>query len=92
MGAKDYVKPTENIETQYRDSGGAPSRECANITAGVGVLTPYARALYVGTTGNVVIETPRGEVVTFTAVPGGTILPTWAAKVTTGTDIVAFYG
>ncbi len=91
----DDVKPTENKETQYAESGGAPSRECENITPGATELSPWARALWVGVSGDVTIETPRGETVLFTAVAAGTILPTWASKVTgatTASNIVAFYG
>ncbi len=93
----DDVKPTENKETQYAESGGAPSRECENITPNDATeLVPWARSLWVGVSGDVTIETPRGVSVLFTAVAAGTILPTWASKVLdTGTDasnIVAFYG
>lgn len=93
----DHVKPTENKETQYDDSGGAPSRECDNIVPSDSAeLVPWARALWVGVSGDVTIETPRGELVLFTAVAAGTIIPTWAAKVmdtdTDASNIVAFYG
>ena len=33
------------------------------------------RALYVGTSGDVTVEMAGGQVLTFTGVPGGTILP-----------------
>lgn len=52
------------------------------------------RALYVGGTGDVVIKPVTGPSVTFTAVPGGTILPVRCTKVlaaTTATAIVALY-
>ena len=43
-------------------------------------------AIYVGTTGNVAIETPAGDTVTFTSVPVG-VLPVCAVKVlATGTS------
>lgn len=57
-------------------------------------LTPYARALYVGTTGNIALVTAGGDPVTFTAVPVG-ILPVRCKIVkstgTTASNIVALY-
>ena len=53
------------------------------------------RALYIGGTGNVVLQMPnREEVVTFNNVLAGTILPVSARRVmaaTTATNIVALY-
>ena len=53
------------------------------------------RALYVGGAGNVVLQMPgRSEIVTFSSVPAGTILPVSARRVmgaTTATSIVALY-
>ena len=47
---------------------------------------------YVGVAGNVVVETPAGDTVTFTAVQVGSIIPVCAVKVlasgTTATNIV----
>ena len=58
-------------------------------------LTKYARALYVGGTGNVTCLCRDESVVTFTAVPAGTILPIRVQRVnstgTTATSIVAIY-
>lgn len=58
-------------------------------------LSVYARGLYVGGAGNVKLTTSEGSVVTFTAVPAGTILPCSAKLVwstgTTATSIVALY-
>ena len=53
----------------------------------------FARSLYIGGAGDVVVETRAGSVVTFAAVPAGTILPIRCVKVraaTTATNIVAF--
>ena len=53
------------------------------------------RALYVGTTGNVVLQMPgRSETVTFSNVPAGTFMPVSARRVmvaTTATNLVALY-
>lgn len=49
--------------------------------------------LYIGTTGDVVVETESAKAVTFTAVPAGGILPIAARKVkaaTTASNIVGF--
>ena len=52
-----------------------------------------AMALYIGVTGNVAVVTPFGDVVTFTGVPSGSILPVKCRRVnatnTTATAIVA---
>lgn len=54
-----------------------------------------ARALYIGSGGNVKIKTPGGKIVPFANVPSGFILPMNAKIVydtdTTATDIVAIY-
>jgi hypothetical protein len=53
------------------------------------------RALYVGGTGNVVLQMPgRSETVTFSSVPAGTFMPVSARRVmaaTTATSIVALF-
>ena len=54
-----------------------------------------ARALYVGTAGNVVAVTSDGVAVTFTGVQGGSILPIYCLRVnstsTTASNIVALF-
>lgn len=58
-------------------------------------LANYARGLYVGGTGNVVVQMAGNEnTVTFSAVPAGSILPICVSQVraaTTATLIVALY-
>ena len=57
-------------------------------------LAAVARALYVGTTGNVRLTTHSGRTVTFTSVPVG-ILPVGASRVwstgTTASNIIALW-
>lgn len=54
-----------------------------------------ARALYVGTGGNVAVTTVEGEVVTFPNVNGGSLLPIQCTKVmasnTTASNIVRIW-
>ncbi len=51
--------------------------------------------VWVGGTGNVVVITSRGDTVTFTGVPAGTLLPVAVRQVkstlTTATNMVALY-
>lgn len=58
-------------------------------------LSHVARALYIGGTGNIKIDTPNGDTVTFNNVAAGTLLPVRADRVystgTTATDIVALF-
>ncbi len=75
--------------------GTNPADGAASVTPNDGAdLAFVARALYVGGTGNIKIDTPNGDTVTFNAVPVG-ILPVRANKVystgTTATNIVALY-
>lgn len=58
-------------------------------------LSSIARALYIGTSGNVVAVMPDDAAVTFKNVSAGTILPVRAKRVnsssTTAADIVALF-
>lgn len=58
-------------------------------------LTPAARALYVGTGGDLTIINGRGNAVTFVGVPSGSFLPVQTIRVNaTGTaaeDIIALF-
>ena len=53
------------------------------------------RAIYVGTGGNIAVVTAAGDVVTFSNVPTGTILPVRATRVnstnTTASNLVGMY-
>ena len=57
-------------------------------------FTVMARALYVGTTGNVVVVTRGGTTLTFSSVPAGMIIPIRCSRVnstnTTASNIVGF--
>ena len=69
--------------------------------SGAAAVTPSdgtelnCRALYVGTSGNVVVQMPnRDTAITFSGVLGGTILPVSVRRVmaaTTASNIVALY-
>jgi hypothetical protein len=56
-------------------------------------LTRDAGGIYVGVTGNVVLDTSKGTTLTFVAVPAGTILPIDTRRVratgTTATSLIA---
>ncbi len=60
----------------------------------VSTTTPF-RALYVGVTGNVSVLTLSGAVLTFVAVPAGSVLPVSGSRVnatlTTATSILALW-
>lgn len=77
--------PTNDISSA---SGAVP----VDVSGGDQVVS--CRALYIGGTGDVTVDTPHSTNVTFSAVPVG-ILPVQATKVyqtgTSATDIVALY-
>lgn len=58
-------------------------------------LTGVTRAVYVGGTGNITAVMSNGDVVLFTAVPVGTVLPIRCTRInttaTTATALVAMY-
>lgn len=58
-------------------------------------LIHVSRGIYVGVTGNIKIKTLKGSIVTFVAVPAGTILPVRARQVfvtgTTSSSLIALW-
>jgi len=74
----------------------APAVGAAVVTPNDSVDLPRfpARALYIGVTGNLVVDTAEGQTITFTAVPVG-IFPVSVRRVratsTTASNIVALY-
>lgn len=72
----------------------SPSGNAAAVTPGATELANTARALYVGTEGNVVVTMLSGDDVTFASVPAGMILPIRVTHVlagTTASNIVAIW-
>lgn len=83
--------------TSFRVPGlSSPAAYAAAVTPSDTVdLTSEARALFVGTGGNVRVLTVGGDTVTFNAVPAGTTLPVRVKRVyatsTTASNIVALW-
>ena len=86
---------------QYRPIGPYQNAVAVTTSDTVNIAPPAtldanepARALYIGTTGNLVVITAGGDTVTFNAVPVG-ILPVSVTRVkatsTTASNIVALY-
>ena len=76
--------------------GSIPAEDAGAVTPSDSTnLTSIARSLYVGTAGNVTLLTVGQNVVTFSNVQSGTILPVRTTRVnatsTTATNIVALY-
>ena len=81
---------------KYKDGLDSPALHAVAVTPHDSTdLTNDARSLYVGVTGDVTLLTSGGEVILFTAVPAGAILPIRTRRVnataTTATSIVALY-
>lgn len=69
----------------------SPAESAFTITPSDDDLETATRAVYVGTLGDLVVETISGDTVTFANVPPGSILPIRCKKVkaaTTAEDIV----
>lgn len=79
------------------DDISAPARYAAAVTPNDSTDLPYVtKALYIGGTGNISIDTVGGDAaVSFVDVPTGAILPIRVSRVrntgTTATNIVALY-
>lgn len=72
----------------------SPARNAiAVVTSDTVDLTDHARALYIGSAGNVKVDTWGGDTVTFNNVPAGTFMPVSVRRVyatgTTASNIVA---
>ena len=80
--------PNINGSIPAEDAGAVTPSDSTNLTA-------IARSLYVGTAGNVTLLTVGQNVVTFSNVQAGSILPVRVIRVnatsTTATNIVALY-
>lgn len=86
----------DNFANHPPSEQSAPAKSAAAITASdVTNLTDITRAVYVGGAGNIAAVMATGEVITFTAVPAGTILPIRVSRInstgTTATSMVALY-
>lgn len=73
-----------------------PGEHAAAVTpSDVTVLNPVARGLYVGSAGNIAVETASNDVVTLSNVVAGSVLPVSVRKVmstgTTASSIVALW-
>lgn len=71
----------------------APAARAQAITPSDSVDLPVAtRAVYIGGAGNLRVETQGGDIVTFSGLPGGFILPVRVARVfatgTTATNLI----
>ena len=71
------------VEWDMEKSGPATRAE-AVTPADSSDLTNVARALFVGTGGNLKVEMQGGDVITFTGVIGGTLYPFAVTKVFSG--------
>ena len=82
------------IEPNLRGSN--PAENAAEISpSDSSDLTNTARALYVGTQGNVKVTTAGGDTVTFEGIAAGSIIPVRVQRVfstgTTATNLVSIY-
>lgn len=77
MAAPDY--------RDYPEGPTGPATKAAEITPANTDLAQAPRALYIGVTGNLVVEMQGGQEVVFYAVPAGMLLPIRVAKVKAST-------
>ncbi len=81
------------INDRFLASGwDAPAVDCLAITPAATAQPAQLRGIYVGSTGTVVIITPAGTTVTFSAVPTGMILPVMASYVLTTSTATLMIG
>lgn len=89
--------PKNNGHCMYNDAPQTTVRKYAEITPSDDtILDMWARAIRVGTAGDVKVTDIRGNDVTFVGVLAGETLPIWVSKVkatgTTASDIVGYFG
>jgi hypothetical protein len=82
------------VQPNFR--GSDPADNAAAVTPNDATdLTNTARALYVGGTGNVKVDTAAGDTVIFYSVPAGAIIPVRVKRVystgTTATNITSIF-
>ncbi len=88
--------PRTSQQTFLQPDGANPAVGAALVTPNDATDLPNGpcRALYIGVTGNINIDTPQGDTILFSNVPVG-ILPVGAKRVrvatTTATLIIALY-
>jgi len=80
---------------KYQQGLDSPAYNAATITPADSDLSTDLRAFYVGSAGDVAIETTGGDSVTFSNVPTGAIIPVRCRQLkstgTTATSIVGLY-
>jgi len=87
------VTTAPQLNSRYLPPGwDAPAVDCIAITTSADAQPAQLRGIYVGGAGNVVITTPGGNTVTFTAVPVGTQLWAMATHVTTASTATLMVG
>lgn len=60
----------------------SPSKRYTLLSPGAGLLSPFPRALYIAAAGDITVEDFFGNVVTFSNVQAGTVLPIACIRLT----------
>lgn len=84
----------ETLQSRYQQRPGGPYFNAEEIIPADSDLDVAPMAIYVGGTGDVVATMAKGEKVTISAVPAGTILPICPKQVnaaTTATKLLVLY-